>query len=320
MKKICFLMIICLCSATLMAQVDLEELFNDPSGSNGHLPVIATFKAPQIVNAQTNETLHRNDLVFKVIHRFGDVAGDFGGPGTFFGLDNATDILIGFDYGVSDNWTIGLGRAKGAPNGVSTHQRQLFYLNSKFRLLRQTTDDRLPVSVSLFSNAVVSGMKKSDVATSDAAFQSFGDRMGYVVQLIFALKFNPDFSAELLPTYIRRNYVTYMDQNNLFALGVAARMKVSTRMAVVVDYFHHFRLKESTDYFIREKSFRFYNPLGIGVEIETGGHVFNMSFTNSTAILENQFIPATGSSWGKGEFRWGFSISRTFSFGKETEY
>jgi len=94
-------------------------------------------------------------------------------------------------------------------------------------------------------------------------------------------------------------------------------MKVSKRMAIVVDYYHNFRSKESRDYFKELQNFRFYDPLGVGLEIETGGHVFNMSFTNSTAILESQYIPSTSSSWGKGEFRWGFSISRTFSLAKK---
>lgn len=313
MKPIFFLLLTCICSTALVAQDELSSLFNDSEAEQKRLPVIATFKSPWIINGQSNETIHKNDLLFVVKHRFGDLAGSNGGVKTFFGLDNSTDILIGFDYGLSDQWSIGLGRAKGAPNGISTHQRQLFYVNSKYRLIQQTFGDQVPVSVSLFGNAVVSTMEKTDLGTSDASFQKFGDRMSYVAQAIITRKFSDKLSLALSPTYVRRNYVSFHDMNNLFALGIGSRMKFSRRMALVVDYVFSFRSQESQDYFLEQQEFKFYNPLGIGLEIETGGHVFNLSFTNSTAILENQFIPGTSSSWADGEFRWGFSITRTFT-------
>src|SRR5690606_17067904 len=109
------------------------------------------------------------------------------------------------------------------------------------------------------------------------------------------------------------NYVTHMDMNNLLAIGLGGRLKFTPSVALVADYFLTLRSRKSTDYFKEEKDFKLYNPLGIGLEIETGGHVFNLSFTNSTAILENQFIPGTSSSWTKGEFRWGFGITRVFT-------
>jgi len=315
MKKKCLFILFCLYSFALPAQTKLDEMFKDTVVGDRSLPVIATFKSSRIINAQSVETVHKHDLVFMVLHRFGDFAGNNGGTETFFGLDNSSDILIGFDYGLTDNWSVALGRVKGAPNGVNTFLRQLFYFNSKYRVLRQTTDDRVPVSVALFGNGLISGMKKMDFSASDAYFSNTGDRWSFVAQLILARKFNQVFSVEILPTYIHRTLVTYGDQNDLFALGAALRVKVSKQMAVVVDYFHNFRSGESENYFRQEQNFRFYNPLGIGLEIGTGGHVFNMSFTNSTAILEQQFIPSTGSSWTKGEFRWGFSITRTFSLG-----
>jgi hypothetical protein len=298
----------------MMAQEDLSKLFDD--AEKDRLPVIATFKSPRIINGQSNETIHKHELLFTVMHRFGDIAGDNGGIKTFFGLDNSTDILIGFDYGLSDQWSVGLGRAKGAPNGTSTQQRQLFYVNTKYKLLQQTMDNQVPVSVTLFGNTVASTMEKLEQEASDANFQQFGDRMSYVAQAVIARKFSDNLSLALLPTYVRRNYVPFQDMNNLFALGIGGRMKVSNWMALVVDYFLSFRSEESKDYFLQQKDFKFYNPLGVGLEIETGGHVFNLSFTNSTAILENQFIPGTSSNWGDGEFRWGFSITRTFSLFK----
>ena len=315
MRKIFTLFFACIFNLSLTAQDDLSQLFSDSVSRDEHLPVAATFKSPRIINGQSNETIHKNDLLFVVMHRFGDIAGDNGGIKSFFGLDNSTDILIGFDYGITDRLSVGTGRAKGTPNGTSTDQKEMFYVNAKYRLLQQTADERMPFSVTLLGNSAVSATEKREVSTSDASFDKFGDRMSYLAQMIITRKFSDNLSLAFSPTYVRRNYVTFMDMNNLFALGMAGRMKVSPRMALVVDYFLTFRSKESKDYFSEQKDFKFYNPLGIGLEVETGGHVFNLSFMNSTAILENQFIPSTSSSWGDGEFRWGFSITRTFTLG-----
>ncbi|WP_423129557.1 DUF5777 family beta-barrel protein [Gaoshiqia sp. Z1-71] len=313
------LILIGICAIPAAAQDDPDRLFHGDEAEERSLAVVATFKSPRIINGQSNETIHKNDLLFTVMHRFGDIAGDFGGARSFFGLDNSTDILVGFDYGISDRLSAGLGRAKGAPNGTSTDQNQLFYIHTKYRLLQQTGNDRMPFSVTLFGNSVVSATEKREQTTSDAGFQKFGDRMSYVAQVIIARKFSNNLSLALSPSYIRRNYVSYMDMNDLFALGLGGRMKISPWMAVVIDYFLSFRSQESKDYFREEKDFRLYNPLGAGLEIETGGHVFNLSFMNSTAILENQFIPATSSSWGKGGFRWGFSITRTFAMSDKSK-
>jgi hypothetical protein len=319
MRTIFILLFFIICIPSLKAQEDLDQLLDELVPKKEKAPVTATFKSGQIINGQSNETTHQHDLIFMVMHRFGDIAGSFGGIQTFYGLDNASDILIGFDYGITNRLSFGFGRAKGAPNGTNTDQRQLFYVKPKYRLIRQSTDNRIPVSVTLFGNGVVSAMDRQQLASSDADFQKFSDRMSFVGQAIVTRKFSEDFSLALLPTYVRRNYVTFMDSNNLFALGMGGRMKVSRRMALVVDYFLSFRSKESKDYFLEQKGFRFYNPLGIGLEIETGGHVFNFIFTNATAILENQFIPSTSSSWTKGGFRWGFSITRTFTLFKKPD-
>jgi len=177
----------------------------------------------------------------------------------------------------------------------------------------------MPISVTLFGNGILSGMDKLPDVTTDADFQKYSDRMSYDAQVIITRKFSDNFSLALLPTFVRRNYVSFMDMNNMFALGIGGRMKITHRMAVIADYFLSFRSQESKNYFLQQKNgFKFYNPLGLGLEMETGGHVFNFIFTNSTAILENQFIPSTISSWFKGGFRWGFSISRTFTLSKKT--
>jgi hypothetical protein len=118
----------------------------------------------------------------------------------------------------------------------------------------------------------------------------------------------------VLPTFLHRNYTGFRDRGNLFALGIGARLKYSRRAAIVADYFLSFR-NEADKQFFKQQGVTFYNPLSIGWEIETGGHVFHILFTNATALLENQFIPYTTRTWTKGEFRMGFTIARTFNIG-----
>lgn len=298
-----------------LCQNDLSALFNDSSDALRQ-PVIATFKSDFIVNAQSNETLHQHELVLNITHRFDDIAGEFGGIKTFFGLDNSTDIKIGLEYGITDRLTVGIARAKGAPEARAgaldfNSLKELWEGKVKYRLLQQTTDDHMPVAVTLFANAVVSSMAASKAPTSDIYFQKFSDRWSFTGQLIIARKFSNQFSLAILPTYIKRNRVAYGDKNNLFALGIGFRLKITKTMAIILDYFEPFRSRKSRDYF-KQQGVKFYNPLAIGWEIQTGGHVFHINFTNSTAILGNQFIPYTTRAWAKGEFRWGFNISRTF--------
>jgi hypothetical protein len=292
-------------------QVELEKELTTTSG--GHEKVSATFKSTRLINGHTNETIHKNELDFKVDHRFGDIAGSNGGLRQFFGLDNSTDIRIGFEYGLSDRLTIGLARAKGA-----TTVQQLYEGSLKYKLLEQTVDGHVPVAVTLFgSNTIAAVRANREDPTSATAYENFGDRMNYVAQMIIARKFNSNFSFVITPTYVHRNFTVFRDQNDLFAIRAGGRAKLSKRMALVIDYFLPFRNDEDQAYLERIGNRKFYNPLGVGLEIETGGHVFHLNFTNATAIQEVQFIPETTSSWTKGQYRWGFGISRRFSLGKE---
>ena len=292
-------------------QVELEKALSTPV--QGNEKVSATFKSTRLINGHTNETIHKHELDFKVDHRFGDIAGDNGGLRQFFGLDNSTDIRIGFEYGLSDRLTVGLARAKGA-----TTVQQLYEGSLKYRLLEQTTDGKVPFAITIFgSNTIAAVRANKDDPTTATAYENFGDRMNYVAQLIIARKFSSNFSFVVTPSYVHRNFTVFRDQNDLFAIGAGGRAKLSKRMALVVDYFLPFRNAEDKAYLEAIGDRKFYNPLGVGLEIETGGHVFHLNFTNATAIQEVQFIPETTTSWGKGQYRWGFSISRRFSLGKE---
>jgi hypothetical protein len=309
MKAISLFLISCGLSISSQAQDELSTMFKD---STGHQPVIGTFKSTRIIMGHSNETLKKHELDFRVAHRFGDAGGSFGGGKTAFGLDNSTDIRIAFEYGITDDLMVGISRVKG-----SGDLSQIFEGLAKYRILRQTTDNHIPISLTVFGNVTASTMTSNDDATSPAHFEEFSDRMTYVGQAIIARKFGERLSLTLSPTYIHRNRVGYMDMNNVFALGGSGRIKLSKRLAFIAEYYYPFRSQSSKDYF-KSQGIEFFNPLGAGLEIETGGHVFSVNFTNSTAILENQFISETRSSWLQGQFRWGFNISRRFSlFGKK---
>jgi len=291
------------------AQIDLESALGGDSTEHASDDVEATFKSTRIINSQSPETIHKHELDFKVDHRFGDIAGSNGGAGNFFGLDNSTDIKIGFEYGITDNLNVGIARAKGA-----TQVAQLYEVNLKYRVLRQTVDGKVPVSVAGYASVTVPGVEADRQNDGEAtSYRQFADRLNLVGQLIIARKFGSALSLAVHPTYIRRNTTAdYDGQHDLFAVGIGGRLKVSRRMALVMDYFLPFRSTASKERYA-DAITALYNPLGIGLEIETGGHVFNLNFTNATAIQEMQYIPETTSSWTNGQFRWGFTISRRFS-------
>ena len=262
------------------------------------------FSAPRLINANTVEMLPKGILEFKVTHNFGDIAGDQGGIEQFFGLDNAVDIRIGFQYGLSKRLNLIAARAKGAS------LQQLYELGLKYRLMQQANDSKHPLSISFFGNVVVSAMEAADTSGKENSFENFSDRLSQTLQVMIARRFGK-ISLQLNPTIVHRNYVVDDDDNTIFALGGAVRLPVVGRFSLIADYFHSFRSQESIESF-KAKGLRFYDAFGVGVELLTEGHVFHLNFTNATEILENRFIPRTITSWSNGEFRWGFTISRDF--------
>ena len=262
------------------------------------------FSSPKLINANTVELTPKGILEFKVTHNFGDVAGKFGGIKSFFGLDAATDVRIGFQYGLSKRINLIAARAKGASI------LQLYELGIKYRFMQQANDSKHPLSVALFANAVVSTAKANAVAGQENSFDNFSDRLSQTLQLLIARKFGK-ISLQVSPTLVNRNYVITGDDKAIFALGGAFRLPVKGKFSLLLDYFHSFRSQESIDTF-KTRDIRFYDALGVGVEFLTEGHVFHLNFTNATEILENRFIPRTVTSWGKGQYRWGFTVSRDF--------
>lgn len=280
---------------------------------NKEKKTVQIFSSEKAINANTPETVGKGKMAFKVSHNFGDIAGKAGGIKNFFGLDNSTDVRIGFQVGLGKNFDVIAARAKGA--GL---QQRSFEIGFKYKLLEQLENDPShPVSVALFANASIATNDASAFPNQDNSYKNFSDRITNVLQLIIARKMGK-ISLQLNPTFVTRHYAISYDQKGFFALGGAIRIPlVENRLNLLIDYFHVFRRQAVADSFKVNDNIKFSDPLGIGFEILTSGHAFRLNFTNTTEILENRFIPRTISSWGKGQFRWAFAISRTFTLWRE---
>jgi hypothetical protein len=268
---------------------------------------VKVFYSQKVINTKSAEVLRKGVLEFNVAHNFGDVAGDGGGIKRFFGLDNSTDVRIGFQLGLSDKFNIVAARTKGL------FVTQQWELGLKWQLLQQMEKGTgSPVSLTMYVNDVVSSQKRSNplLGITETSFEDFGDRHSQVVQLLLARKCGR-ISLQLNPLFLHTNHVVPYDQENIFALGGAIRIPLSKKIVILADYFHPFRSQSTKDGFEAD-NLKLYDPFGIGFEILTEGHVFHLNFTNATEILENRFIRKTVTNWGDGEFRWAFTLSRNF--------
>jgi len=298
------LFVLCILSTTFYAQSDLSNLFDESEDKPKE--VFATFKSSRLINAQTIEQIKKHELDFRITHRFDDIAGARGGVSTLFGFDNVSDIRIAFLYGLSDDLMIGFGRSKGSE--FSKSPKKVLDGIVKYKILRQN-DKNIPLSLSVMASTELSTQTKSSILSNLNSFPKGIHRLSYVVQAIAARKFSKNFSLEVLPTFIHRNFVLNGDENSNFGIGAGGRIKISKRMAFIFDYFHIFsdyRKENNRDVF------KYFAPLGVGLEIETGGHVFQLNFSNSAGIIESQFIPYNNNNWLDGQFRFGFNISRVF--------
>jgi hypothetical protein len=174
----------------------------------------------------------------------------------------------------------------------------------KFSLLRQSKGKRnMPVSLSYFTSVALNSSKWTKPGTLN-----FWDRMSYVHQILVSRKFNERLSLEINPTYIHRNMVaTELDPNDLWSVGGGARFKLTKRISLNAEYYYV--VQPIKDY----RSQKTYNPLSVGIDIETGGHVFQIIITNSQAMIEKGFIGETSGSWLDGGIHLGFNISRVFA-------
>lgn len=249
----------------------------------------ASFKTNRVINMHSLESTSAGVFDFKISHRFGFISG---GIYELFGLDQAS-IRLGGDYGISDRLTIGVGRS-------SYEKTYDGYI--KYKVLRQSTGRRTtPVTLAVLGTMAISTLKWA-VPDRENLFSS---RLSYASQLIIGRKFNNVFSVQLSPSWVHRNLVkTAAEKNDVFALGFGGRIKLNKRLSINGEYIYVLpdQLAE-----------QFTNSLSIGFDIETGGHVFQLHFTNSTSMIEKGFIAETVGQWGKGQVHFGFNISRVFT-------
>lgn len=270
----------------------------DPDSEEG----IRAFAGTRIISAHSVEMLPKGTMDFRIEHRFGDMFGVNGGAQNMFGFDNLSDMRIALEYGVTNRVMIGVGRCK----GTGAPYRSLLDGFVKYKALQQGKSS--PVSVSFGAGATFTYMRASEDISQVNHFPSWQHRFAYYTQANITRAFGDNFSLALIPTLTHRNYVLANDQNGLFSLGSAARIRLSGRFALIAEYFHSFASKN-----LRPVD-QYKQSLGVALEWTTFGHNFTVNFTNASGLGETQFIPYTMQDWLKGQFRFGFCVSRKFEF------
>jgi hypothetical protein len=293
MRRLSIAFLFILIPSVIFAQDDLMNIINQDASKEINYTT-ATFKSTRIMNGHSVERMPAGQLDVRISHRFGTLNS---GAYNFFGLDQS-NIHLGLEYGILNWLMVGVGRSE---------FEKTYDGFAKFTILRQSTGlKNMPVSVSVVTSIALKTLKFPDQTRTNY----FTSRLAYVAQILVARKISQGFSFQLTPTYIHRNLVaTELDPNDILALGAGARLKLSKRISLNGEYY----------YIANPKTYmnpQIYNPLSLGFDIETGGHVFQLFFTNSLGMTEKQFIGATTGQWKKGDIHFGFNLSRVFTLKK----
>lgn len=292
MKRSSFLLaVLFFCSLIgLHAQDDLLSLVGDDKPKKEHVEY--AFKSSRVIMSHSLEVIKPGVMDLRILHRFGNING---GTYEFFGLDNAT-MRLGFDFGLTKNMMLGIGR--------STNKKEIDGF-IKYRLIHQSKNGGLPFSVLIVGGASLNTLRSTD----SSAKNYLSSRMGYYGQVIIGSKISEGFTLQFMPTIVHRNLVpTSADPNDMLAVGVGSRLRLSKRISLNVDYYYRINPNETDGT---------QNPLSIGFDIETGGHVFQLHFTNAVGMNEKVFLTETTNSWSKGDIQFGFNISRSFQIKKK---
>jgi len=286
------LLVIPFSQMSLYSQDDLMDMLDDEVEEEIDYTAY-TFKSARIINMHSIEQMKTRELDFRINHRFGTVNS---GAYEMFGLDNAL-INLCFDYGVTDWFMVGFRRG--------TYQKT-YDGSLKFRILRQSKGLKvMPVTLSYYVDMSVNTLKITDPNIEDV----FSNRLAYTHQLLIARKFSERLSLQLIPSFVHRNLVPDNEENDIYAIGIGGRYKFARRLALTFEYFYASNTAGDDKY---------YNPFSIGLDIETGGHVFQIFFTNAQAMVEKAVIAETTGNWLEGNFRFGFNMSRVFAFSKKS--
>jgi hypothetical protein len=293
MRRLSLFLLVLLIPGIMSAQDDLMNLLNSNTAPEINYTT-ATFKSTRIMNGHSIERMAPGQLDVRISHRFGTLNS---GAYNAFGLDQSS-IHLGFEYGITKWLMIGIGRGS---------YQKTFDGFAKFSVLRQSTGAKeMPVSLSILSSAAMQTLKWPDQTRTNY----YSSRLSYVAQVLVARKFNQSLSFQITPSYIHRNLVpTELDFNDLYAVGAGGRVKLTKRISINAEYYY---VANPNTYM----SSKIYNPLSVGIDIETGGHVFQLLFTNSISMIEKGFIGETTGSWKKGDIHFGFNLSRVFTLKK----
>lgn len=273
------------------SQDDLMNLFEEEPSTEY---TSATFKTTRLALGHSVENPADGDLIFLISHHFGNISG---GAYEFFGLDQAT-IRLGLEYGITDRLSVGYGRSS---------YNKTYDGFVKYKLLRQSKGlKNMPVTMNLLAGMSVNSLKW----TKPDRENYFSSRLSYLYQILISRKFNSNLSLQLMPSLVHKNYVASADdKNDIFTIGAGGRYKFTQRTSVNVEY--HYVIPNQIN------SYDYTNSLTIGFDIETGGHVFQLFFTNSVPINVTDFLTHTTESWGNGDIYFGFNISRVFTLKKK---
>ena len=295
-RKINFKVIAAFIFLTPLAGFAQDDLMNilDQEVKPEAQEVEYTFKSTRIINSQSIERMHEGQLDVRINHRFGQLNL---GPYELYGMDQAV-MNFCLEYGVKDWLQIGIRRG---------NVDKLYDGSVKFSLFRQTKGGPhpMPVAISFFSDLSLVTLKDS------AKYINTLDRFAYTNQLLIARKFTEKISLQLMPTFVHRNQVAFDEQNDILACGIGGRYKMTRRLALSIEYFAVNNKKNT--------STKYFNPVSVGFDLETGGHVFQLFLTNSLNMVEDRVIAQTQGDINKGGIYFGFNISRVFGGGKVKE-
>ncbi|MGI9549905.1 MAG: DUF5777 family beta-barrel protein [Aurantibacter sp.] len=291
MKKFTALLISLLTMPLTGLSQDLESILEDEA-TDTTMTVAGTFNGTRLLNGHSVETRKEGVLEFLISHRFGRINSGFD---QLFGLDDS-NIRFGFEYAFTDNLTLALGRSS---------FEKTFDGYAKYRILHQKTGEKaFPFSLTFFGIAT----QKTIKGYLPENKPTFSERLTYTGQLLMARKFSPSLSFQFSPTFIHFNSVPGPnDPHDMVALGFGTRIKISKRVSLNGEYYYNINPFESMDV---------KNSLAFGVDIETGGHIFQLVFTNAVSMIEKGFIAETNGGFFNADIHFGFNISRAFQIKK----
>ena len=282
------------------AQEDLLELLNamdEPVKTY----TIASFISTRLVSGHSVETNAEGVLNFLIGHRFGPINS---GWRDFYGLDYAT-VRFGFDYGLTDQINIGIGRASFQKTIDGTF---------KWKFQRQQSGlKNIPLTATVVGTAYINTSEWSNPDRDNL----FSSRLAYHYALLVARKFGETASLQLMPTVVHRNLVpTGEDMNSIVSIGAGTSIKVTNSLRFNAEYFFIPDGQISSDI----GGLKVRNSLSVGIDLETGGHVFQLHLTNSRGMTEKYLVGENTGSWSNGDIHFGFNVSRVFTLKKPTEF